>query len=69
MRKRLEQVLSGMPCDNLDDPREVAQNEMFAEQANMELAEWAATVFSGLPHRLGLAGYLRDCRQSAQAAR
>jgi hypothetical protein len=44
MRKRLERVLSGMPCDNLDDPREVAQNEMFAEQANMELAEWAATV-------------------------
>jgi hypothetical protein len=61
MRKRLEQVLSAMPCDNLDDPREVAQNEMFAEEANMELAEWGATV--------GLAGYLRDCRQSAQAAR
>ena len=44
MRKRLEQVLSSMPCDNLDDPREVAQNEMFAEEANMELAEWGATV-------------------------
>jgi hypothetical protein len=41
-RQKLENVLSGMPCDNLDDPREVAQNEMFAEQADIELGIWAS---------------------------
>lgn len=49
MRKKLEQVLSAMPCDNLDDPRKVAQNEMFAEQANIELAEWGATAAEARP--------------------
>jgi hypothetical protein len=37
-------MLSGMPCDNVDDPREVAQNELFAEQAEIELGAWSATV-------------------------
>jgi len=42
-------MLSGMPCDNADDPREVAQNELFAEQAEIELGTWAATASKTLP--------------------
>jgi hypothetical protein len=40
--KRPRQALSGMPCDNIDDPREAAINEMLAEQAEIELGIWQA---------------------------
>lgn len=42
-RQKLAAVLSEMPCDNIDDPRALAQNELFAEQANIELGGWKPT--------------------------
>ena len=46
--EELEAMLSDMPCDNVDDPALVAQNELFAEQAEIDLGVWVATS-SGKP--------------------
>jgi hypothetical protein len=41
--KRLIGLLGGMPCDNQDDPEEVALNEKLAMEADPQLMGWVAT--------------------------
>jgi hypothetical protein len=41
--ERLTRLLGGMPCDNQDDPEEVALNEKLAMEADPQLMGWVAT--------------------------
>ena len=45
----LRHLLADMPCDNCDDPALVAQNELLAEQAEIELGIWATTFSAKQP--------------------